>query len=267
MDMVQDIEGLKDIRFYEGDLLVKTLTNEHELMASYGLRHKVYAEALKWVPSSIDELEVDAYDAWGTSLGVFSEIGSLIGVIRLLPSHGPFMLESEFQSCMTPGYIFRKERDTNEITRLTVDPSLTDKGLSSRMLLVLLKGLYQWLIQNDVQYSYMVVEKRFLRVLHRLGFPARPISQFLALPPAGAVCGAALLDWEQFREENKRKRPEFLEWMSTVTPQHMIEAIGSLGESDSALPFPSIDHWSAGNISNLRTDRRLNNQESLVGAL
>ena len=257
MDMVQDYACMKDIHFYEGSLLVKSLTDEYELSASYALRHKVYAETLKWVPTSVDGLEVDAYDAWGTSLGVFSEIGDLIGVIRLLPSYGPFMLESEFQPCMAPGYRFRKERDTNEITRLTVDPSLTDKGLSSRMLLVLLKGLYQWLIQNDVHYSYMVIEKRFLRVLHRLGFPARPISPFLALPPAGAVCGAALLDWEEFREENMRKRPAFFEWISTVGEKAPIHA--TVSEPESA--FAGMGQWleRQGNVT------KDNHQRGLVG--
>ena len=262
MDMVHEIECLKDVHFYEGNLLVKSLTDEHELTASYALRHRVYAEALKWVPTSVDKLEVDAYDAWGTSVGVFSEIGNLIGVVRLLPSDGPFMLESEFQSCMAPGYTFRKVPDTNEITRLTIDPSLTDKGLSSRMLLVLLKGMYQWLLHNDVQYSYMVIEKRFLRVLHRLGFPARPISPFLALPPAGAICGAALLDWEEFREMNRKERPYFLEWMSTVTEQNTIQSIDTSCYSTPALE--GIDQWLVGKDS-----RRLivENQESLVGAL
>ena len=264
MDLVQSLECLKEIHFYEGNLLVKSLTEEHELTASYALRHKVYAEALKWVPTSVDRLEVDAYDAWGTSLGVFSDVGSLIGVIRLLPSDGPFMLESEFQSCMAPGYTFRKERDTNEITRLTIDPSLTDKSLSSRMLLVLLKGMYQWLIHNDVRYSYMVIEKRFLRVLHRLGFPARPISPFLALPPAGAVCGAALLDWEEFREENRRKRPDFLEWMSTVTGGDAIETGDAV--CDSTHTFAGIDQWLAGKDKK-RRDPIVEDQESLVGAL
>jgi acyl homoserine lactone synthase len=227
------------------------------LTASYALRHKVYAEALKWVPTSVDELEVDAYDDWGTSLGVFSEIGDMVGVIRLLPSYGPFMLETEFQSCMAPGYRFRKERDTNEITRLTVDPSLTDKGLSSRMLLVLLKGLYQWLIHNDVQYSYMVIEKRFLRVLHRLGFPARPISPFSALPPAGAVCGAALLDWEEFRVENMTKRPAFFEWMSTVGGKAPVHAM----DSDLEPAAGGIRQWLEGQ-GNLRTEP----DRSFVGA-
>lgn len=209
----------REVEFYEGELLVKTLRNKEEILEAYRLRHKVYSQTLKWVPESIDKLEVDKYDARATSLGMFSGAGKLIGVIRLVPAPGPFMLESEFRSCLMSDHQIRKEPDTNEITRLTVDPSLTEKGLSSRLLLVLLKGLYQWLIENDIRYSYMVVEKRFLRVLHILGFPCRPISPSIPLPPAGAVSVAALLDWDEFRHENAMKRPAFLEWISTLTQE------------------------------------------------
>jgi hypothetical protein len=125
------------------------------------------------------------------------------------------------------------------------------------MLLVLLKGLYQWLIHNDVQYSYMVIEKRFLRVLHRLGFPARPISPFSALPPAGAVCGAALLDWEEFRVENMTKRPAFFEWMSTVGGKAPVHAM----DSDLEPAAGGIRQWLEGQ-GNLRTEP----DRSFVGA-
>jgi acyl homoserine lactone synthase len=210
------MDAIRDIAVLEGQFSVRSLRSERELHEAYRLRHKVYSEALKWVPSSHDELEVDDYDSIATSLGLFAETGVLVGVIRLVPAPGPFMLEKEFTALM-PGHDIRKERDTNEITRLTVDPTLTDKGLSSRMLLVLLKGMYQWLVANEVRYSYMVIEKRFQRVLNLIGFPARSISPYIALPPAGALSVAALLDWEEFRVENSKKRPEFLEWMSTVS--------------------------------------------------
>jgi N-acyl-L-homoserine lactone synthetase len=209
------MDSFKKIEFYEGRFLIKTLSEKKEVVDAYRLRHKVFSETLKWVPLSHDELETDPYDSWAASVGLFSEDGSLVGVFRLLPASRPFMLETEFRAFLTPGYTLRKERDTNEITRLTVDPSLQEKGLSSRMLLVLLKGLYQWLLGNDVLYSYMVVEKRFLRALRAMGFPCKPISPFKALPPAGALSVAAILDWEEFRYENSKKRPEFLEWISS----------------------------------------------------
>jgi acyl homoserine lactone synthase len=84
------------------------------------------------------------------------------------------------------------------------------------MMLALFKGVYQWSIINEVRFLYMVVEKRFLRVLRAIGFPCEPISPAVTLPPAGAVSVAAMLDWDQFREESVRKHPEFLRWITTL---------------------------------------------------
>lgn len=210
------MEGWRKIAFYEGRFLVKTLTEQHDLVEAYRLRHKVFVDRLQWVPASPIKLEVDSYDAWATSVGLFMDNGTLAGLFRILAPPAPFMLESEFRPCLLPGYRLRKEPDTVEITRLTVDPGIHDKGLSSRMMLALFKGVYQWSIFNDVRYLYMVVEKRFLRVLRAIGFPCEPISPAVTLPPAGAVSVAAMLDWDQFREESARKHPEFLQWITTL---------------------------------------------------
>lgn len=206
----------RKIAFYEGRFLIKTLTEQQDLVEAYRLRHKVFADRLQWVPASPIELEIDPYDAWATSVGLFIDNGTLAGLFRILAPPGPFMLESEFRPCLLPGYRLRKEPDTVEITRLTVDPGIHDKGLSSRMMLALFKGVYQWSIFNDVRYLYMVVEKRFLRVLRAIGFPCEPISPAVTLPPAGAVSVAAMLDWDQFREESARKHPEFLRWITAL---------------------------------------------------
>ena len=208
--------ALQDIGFQEGELLVKTLCEKNELQEAYRLRHKVFSQNLQWVPPSEDELEIDPYDALATSVGLISGSGKLLGMFRLLSTQGPFMLEKEFRSVLLPGCSLRKAPDTVEITRLTVDPGLNEKGLSSRMMLVLFKGVYQWSIGNDIRYLYMVVEKRFLRVLRAIGFPCEPISPPKSLPPAGAFSLAAILDWNQFRSESARKRPEFLHWMNSL---------------------------------------------------
>ncbi len=213
------------VHFSEGDLAIKTLCNEDEIVQAYRLRHLVFCDQLKWVPSSPDGLEIDHYDASAISLGMFTEAGRLVGVGRLLTAPGPYMVENELRSVLNPGYSLRREADTAEITRLALAPDLQEKGLSSRMMLVLLKGLYQWLVCNRIRYCYMVVEKQLLRVLRVIGFPCEPISSFKALPPAGALSVAVMLDLEQFRCESGRKRPEFLHWISTLpTGHHISEA-------------------------------------------
>ena len=206
---------IKDIEFSENGFVVKTLRGE-QLAQSYRLRHKVFAESLKWVPETNDRQEKDLYDRWGTSVGLVRDDGAVVGVARLLPSSGQFMLEKEFGSLLPDGYRVRKNSDTAEITRLAVDPEIRDRGLSSKMMLALLKGIYQWAVENDIRYYYLEVEHRFFRTLRALGFPCEMIGEPVVLPPAGACSVAALYDMVRFDEENAIKKPRLLNWISSI---------------------------------------------------
>lgn len=206
----------RPIEFQEEGLLVKTLSAEQDLNASYRLRHQVFADRLEWVAKSEDGLEVDAYDAFATSVGLFDDDQKLRGIFRMVSPPYPFMIEREFRPCLHSNCEIRKERDTVEITRLAIDPMLMDKGLSIRLMQVLFKGVYQWSMQNEVRYLYMVIEKRFLRVLRGMAFPCEAISPAVSLPPAGALSIAAMLDWKKFHETCPQKLPSFFQWMNAV---------------------------------------------------
>lgn len=206
---------VRDIAFMEDEFLVKTLRGE-ELKKSYQLRHKVFAESLKWVPVSADREEVDIYDLWGSTIGLLHPDGTLLGMARLIPSSGQFMLEDEFGALLPRNYAIRKERDTAEITRLTVSPDIQDPKLSTRIMLTVLKGVYQWAVENEVRYYYLEVEQRFLRALRMLGFPCEPIGPVVKLPPAGASAVAASYDMCCFDERNAEKKPDLLRWISTI---------------------------------------------------
>ena len=222
------LEESRPIKFLEDRLLVKTLSDEQDIRASYRLRHQVFADRLQWVERSDDGLEVDAYDAFATSVGLFDDEGKLRGVFRMVSPPYPFMIESEFSPCLLPNYEIRKERDTAEITRLALDPTLTEKGLSSRLMLILIKGVYQWSRQNEVPYMYMVVEKRFLRVLRGIGLSCEAISPAVSLPPAGALSIAAVVDWKRFHETCPQKQPSFFQWMNTVDGSSSFKKSGFL---------------------------------------
>jgi acyl homoserine lactone synthase len=215
------VDGEKrDVAFYEGEFLVKTLETREEMTQSYQLRHRVFAEQLKWVPQTEDRQEMDMYDLWGVTVGLFGREGALLGMARLLPSSGKFMLENEFGALLSGEHAIRKEPDTAEITRLAVNPDIRDPKLSSRVMLGVLKGIYQWAVENEIRYYYLEVEHRFLRALRMLGFPCEPIGPVVKLPPAGAEAVAALYDMVRFDDENAQKRPSFLEWISTIrTPK------------------------------------------------
>lgn len=206
----------KAIAFREGEFLVKTLTDDADLQQAYRLRHRVFAETLGWVPSAEDGTEMDMYDLWGVTVGVFARDGVLLGMARLLPPSGKFMLENEFGALLPRGYAIRKEPDTAEITRLAVSPDIHDARRSSRILLGVLKGIYQWAVENEIRYYYLEVEQRFLRALRMLGFPCEPIGPVVNLSPADVGVVAGIYDMVRFDEENRDKRPAFLEWISTL---------------------------------------------------
>lgn len=207
--------SLKDIEFSENGFVVKTLHGE-QLAQSYRLRHKVFAESLKWVPETEDKQEMDLYDLWGVTVGLVKDDGAVVGLARLLPSSGQFMIEKEFSALLPADCHIRKASDTAEITRLAIDPEIRDKGLSYRMMMALLKGVYQWAVENDIRYYYLEVEHRFLRTLRALGFPCEMLGEPVVLPPAGASSVAALYDMVRFDEENAVKRPQLLNWISSI---------------------------------------------------
>lgn len=206
----------KELLFYEGEWLVKTLTDEEELRQAYHLRHRVFAERLKWVPERADRLEEDVYDAWSTSIGVFSSEARLLGMVRMTHAPVPFMIESEFSACLVGEHRVRKTPDTAEITRLAVDPSITDRGLSGRLMKTIFKGMYQWCLANGVRYTYMVVEHKLLRVVQRIGWPCRPIGEPVAIPPAEVLSIGGLLDLDEFRAQASILRPAMLEWLTST---------------------------------------------------
>ncbi len=206
----------RGVAFYEGEFLIKTLETKEELTQAYQLRHRVFAEKLRWVPETDDGQEMDMYDLWGVTVGLLDHHETLLGMARLLPSSGKFMLENEFGSLLPQGYTIRKERDTAEITRLAVNPAIQDTKLSTQVMLGILKGIYQWAVENEVRYYYLEVEHRFLRALRMLGFPCEPIGPVVKLPPAEVGAVAALYDMARFDSDNIEKRPNFLEWMSTI---------------------------------------------------
>ncbi|MGZ8405989.1 MAG: acyl-homoserine-lactone synthase [Nitrospira sp.] len=208
----------REVAFYEGEFLVKTLETKEEMTQAYHLRHRVFAERLKWVPERADKLEADIYDAFSTSIGVFANDARLLGLVRMTHAPVPFMLESEFSACLVGHHHVRKETDTAEITRLAVDPAIADRSLSAKLMKTIFKGMYQWCLLHDVRYTYMVVEHRLLRVVQHMGWPCHAIGEPVALPPAEVLSIGGLLDLDEFRLQASACRPSMLNWLTTATP-------------------------------------------------
>lgn len=202
------------VDFTEGEFHIRSIETQEDVLKAYHLRHRVFAERLQWVPERQDRLESDVYDAWSSSIGIFSRDHALLGLVRMTQAPLPFMIESEFSACLVGQHEIRKELDTAEITRLAIAPDITDRGLSAKLMKLVFKGMYQWCVMHEVRYTYMVVEHRLLRVVERMGWPCRPIGAPVSIPPAEVLSVGALLDLDEFRSNARIGRPEMLEWLA-----------------------------------------------------
>jgi len=228
------------VHFNETDFIIREIEEKKDFLKAYRLRHMVYCESLKWVDQSSDCLEIDSYDLCSVSLGVFSDEDDLLGYVRIIPSNHTFMLEKEFRRLIPDDYIIRKGPDTAEITRLTtLVPVHLTSALQKKVSSLLYKGIYHWSLMNGVRYLYFVVEERFLRVLKRLGFPCLEVGQVTTLG-GGVQTVAAILDWEAFRLENRKRRPDFLDWIANLPQKNPTIEPLQRPERDSVLPVFSL---------------------------
>jgi acyl homoserine lactone synthase len=159
----------------EGDFLVKTLTSDDEKTKAYHLRHRIFCEELGWVPRSESMLEIDEYDKYTISIGVFDQKHVLIACTRLALPGTPFMIEKDFSSLISPLHEIRKHDDTTEVSRTCVAPEarrLSVRGTFGvfRVSMLGYKGVYQLCSLNNLRYVYTVVEPRLYRTLRAQGF-------------------------------------------------------------------------------------------------
>ncbi len=99
--------------------VVKTLSTEEERQKAYRLRHEIFAEELKWVGKNEGKRDVDMYDDFAISFGVFSN-DSMLAYIRLVPAGNPFMIDNEFSMLVDKNHAVRREADTGETSRFCV---------------------------------------------------------------------------------------------------------------------------------------------------
>jgi len=168
-------DAYSNVTISKGNLLGHVLTGPQEIEATYRLRHRVFVESLGWV-TGCNGLECDEYDNGAIILGV-SEGKVLRGTIRIVPPDRPFMLESVFRDLLTD-HTLVKTADTVEVSRLAVDPDMTDRRQKRRTAVLLYYLLYTWMRKNRMRYCYLVSTHKLMVSLRRLyGVPVKPLGR------------------------------------------------------------------------------------------
>lgn len=196
------------IEFSEGCFIVKTIESRAEKELAYRLRHDIFCRELKWISDKDDGKEIDSYDNNAVILGVFDEQKLLIGIIRIIFSYMPMMIENEFSELVSPFHRIRKDLNTAELTRLGIKSDMR-KSCKRQAVLALYKGVCFLSILHDIRYLYLVVEKKVFRALKISGFPLKIIGPIKKLR-GGVESLAAILDWREF-EKTSKLRSYFLQ--------------------------------------------------------
>src|SRR6266566_1733563 len=99
----------RTVNFYETDYGIRSIECENDRLKAFRLRHRIFSEMLGWVPANPSGLEIDRYDHSAKMVGLFSDTGEIAGLVRLVTSDQPYMLETEFADLLVPGHRLRKE--------------------------------------------------------------------------------------------------------------------------------------------------------------
>jgi acyl homoserine lactone synthase len=229
------------------------LEHPGQLEQAYRLRHRLFAETLRWVPEHPSGLEIDEYDAFTEMIGILDPGGRLLGQVRMHEATVPFMIEHEFAQVLGGGAMPLKGRDTAEITRFGLHPdarALTVEAAGGRydLFTLLLKGIYRWSLAHGVRTVLAVVDHRVFRLLHLRGFPFEALAEPKVMPD-GVVALAIRLEWDRFLEVNRTRRPGLVAWFDQGAPAGLRKA--AAGPASAPWPRPGCDsrHPASGRCS------------------
>ncbi|MBU4369400.1 GNAT family N-acetyltransferase [Patescibacteria group bacterium] len=176
---------------------------------AYRFRYKIFCEELQWLPLNTSEKEFDEYDQFSIHFGVFSKDGKLVGYGRFILPGSDFMLEKEFKDLLN-NHIIRKQRDTVEVSRISIDKILRSTGSFNIITMLLYKLMYRWSIKNKIRYWYMAIEPNYLKLLQKF-FPCKQIGDIKFYQPNTATT-AALLDLKEAEVFLLRVNQKLYEW-------------------------------------------------------
>src|SRR4030042_1760793 len=184
----------------------RQISSPEELSAAYKLRKVIYSDLLKWV-SCNEEQETDEYDKYATHFGVFNK-HDVVAYCRLIIAVNPTMLENNFKMILGKEKI-RKEKDTAEISRLTLDRKIIGNRRGKIIQALLYRKIFHWSRQNGIKFWYIVVREGFFNNL-KANFDCQQIGKTYYFKENDSAI-AAIIDLQKSLEFVRRTNT-FLYW-------------------------------------------------------
>lgn len=155
-------------------LVFRQILSEEELRQVQQLRYQVYCIEKKFLSADNypDGIETDEYDQHSIHLVAISENnGKIAGTLRLiLNSEHRFPVEKHCNLYQP----IEDRKHSVEFSRLIVEKEYR-KDFAISIMMGLSREAYRYLLKEDIEHCYAVLEVQFLRMLKRLGIQFRPI--------------------------------------------------------------------------------------------
>lgn len=145
----------------------------------YALRHKVFAETLKWIPERADKLDIDDYDCYAFPFTVVQTNGNwredrLAAYLRVIHYDQPYMLEHEFKDVIPNGFI---KSHSMEISRLCINTDV----VNHRDRLFVLTKLFNAVIMHGRElgreFCYFVTVPSVITLLRYMKIPVHVLKE------------------------------------------------------------------------------------------
>lgn len=186
--------------FHEHDYRITWRLAPSELRKMSELRADVFCRELGWTGAPEDQVERDEFDDDSTHIAVLDGQSEVVGVVRLIKSRAPWMLDTVFSALAPAGRITRGA-DAAEASRLAVHRQWRGKRLGNGMRAcdLLYKAAYVYCRVNGIRYLYMVVSDIVLEHMRRSGLPCQALGAPRRMPD-GVLAATVVLDWTRIRE-------------------------------------------------------------------
>lgn len=138
------------------------------LASQAGLRYKVFVKERGLDHSSFEDLEYDVFDTPGAMYFCWRDPQGVVrGLIRLLPTTLPYMLQTYWPYLVSDGHIPRS-RDVWEVTRLCVDRTY-DPRIRPRIMPEIMCAVAEFCTLNNIQSVIGVTRKHLIEHFLRDG--------------------------------------------------------------------------------------------------
>ncbi len=137
------------------------------LKAVYVFRAKIFHHILKWSVPLVDGQEIDRFDALDPVWVVAEQGGVVIGCLRILPTTGEYLMQEPAFAGLSE-LPLPVDKNTVEISRFAVDLEIKDKRYAALVTTEILRGMLDYLMQNNLPRGVCVTSVAVERLLRSL---------------------------------------------------------------------------------------------------